>query len=259
MKKEFEGFIDKKGIEAELLEKINFDSLPRHVAIIMDGNGRWANARNKPRIEGHKAGIRAVRETVETMARLGIEVITLYAFSTENWKRPKSEIKTLMTLMRTYLKKEYKLLQDNNIRLCPIGRIGDLDINVQKELKRVEELTADNSGMVFNIALSYSGRAELTEAFRSILKGIERGNESNINSDNLTEKTIENALYTKGLPDPDLLIRTSGEYRISNFLLWQIAYAELCIFDTLWPDFRTRHVLEAIVDFQSRHRRYGKV
>ncbi len=257
MKNKFEGFIEEGSPESELLDKIDLSCLPRHVAVIMDGNGRWAEMRNKRRIEGHKAGIVSVRETVETMARLGIDVITLYAFSTENWKRPKSEISTLMSLLRTYLKKEYRLLQDNNIRLRPIGRIDDLDENVRKELFRVRDKTAANTGMIFNIALSYSGRSEITEALRSILVSVENGNGPK--ASDLSEKIIEDHLYTSGLPDPDLLIRTSGEYRVSNFLLWQIAYSEICIFKTLWPDFRKKHVLEAIVDFQGRHRRYGRV
>ncbi len=254
----FEGFIEEGTEAAGLLEKIEEEKLPRHVAVIMDGNGRWAKQRNKPRIEGHRAGIKAVRETVETSARLGVEALTLYAFSTENWARPKKEIKELMSLLNKYLKKEYEVLQENDIRFNPIGKLRDLNPVTRNRLNKVQKKTADNTRMVFNIALSYSGRTELTEAFGAILKDVKSG-KLDISPEDVDEELIEDYLYTAGLPDPDLLIRTSGEYRISNFLLWQLAYCELHIIDTLWPDFRKQHLLEAIIEFQDRERRYGGI
>ncbi len=235
-----------------LARQIDFERLPRHVAVIMDGNGRWAAARQLPRVEGHRAGIAAVRDTVETSARLGLEVLTLYAFSVENWKRPVSEVSALMGLLRHYLRAELNALLRNNIRFQVIGQLDRLDGDVRAELDAAVARTSGNTGMVFNIALSYGGRAEIVDAAR---EAIRRG----LSPEALDEDVFSSLLYTAGLPDPDLLIRTSGELRISNFLLWQIAYAELWVTETLWPEFRARHLLEAIVEYQKRDRRYGAV
>ncbi len=238
--------------EHALARQIDFTRLPRHVAIIMDGNGRWAAARNLPRVEGHRAGSAAVRDTVETSARLGLDVLTLYAFSVENWKRPDTEVSALMTLLKHYLRAELKTLLRNNIRFHVIGEAGRLSRDIRDELARAEERTAGNSGMEFNIALSYGGRAEIVEAARRALR-------AGIHPDALDETVFASFLYTAGQPDPDLLIRTSGEMRVSNFLLWQIAYAEIWVTDALWPDFRARQLLEAIIDYQKRDRRYGAI
>ena len=240
-------------IEQALLEKIDLRTLPRHVALIMDGNGRWAKGRNLPRVEGHRAGIASVREIVETSARLELGVLTLYAFSVENWKRPRYEIATLMMLLKEYLRKELGTLMENNIRFVPIGRIEGLDPSVQRELRIAEEKTAGNTGLLFQIALNYGGRAEIIDAVNRLITSTGRGAEP------ITEENFSEYLYTAGVLDPDLLIRTSGELRVSNFLLWQIAYAEIHVTKVLWPDFRRRHLYEAIIDFQSRERRYGGV
>ena len=235
-----------------LARAVNVDQLPAHVAIIMDGNGRWAAQRHLPRVEGHRAGIQSVRDVVETSARLGIEVLTLYAFSVENWKRPRAEISTLMTLLKRYLRLELNTLLANNIRFQTIGRTQDLSPDVQDELAMAIERTSANTGMLFNIALNYGGRAEIVDAARKAIA-------SGLDPADLDERRFADFLYTAGQPDPDLLIRTSGEMRVSNFLLWQIAYAEIWVTDALWPDFRTRHLLEAIVDYQKRDRRYGAI
>ena len=235
-----------------LARQINFDRLPAHVAIIMDGNGRWAAQRHLPRVEGHRAGIDAVRDTVETSARLGLEVLTLYAFSMENWKRPASEISTLMLLLKRYLRSELETLLSNDIRFRVIGRMEDLAPDIQDELNRAIDRTAQAGGMLFNIALNYGGRAEIVDAAR-------RAIESGIQPDELDEERFSGFLYTAGQPDPDLLIRTSGEMRVSNYLLWQIAYAEIYVTETLWPDFRRRHMLDAILAYQKRERRYGGI
>jgi undecaprenyl diphosphate synthase len=235
-----------------LAERLDFDRLPRHVAVIMDGNGRWAAARRLPRVEGHRAGIASVRDTVETSARLGIGVLTLYAFSVENWKRPDAEVSALMTLLKQYVRLELKTLLKNNIRFRVIGQRDRLSREVREELAAAEARTAQNTGMQFNIALSYGGRAEIVDAARQALK-------DGIAPDRLDEATFSSYLYTAGQPDPDLLIRTSGELRVSNFLLWQIAYAEIWVTDALWPDFRARHLFEAVLDYQKRDRRYGAV
>jgi len=235
-----------------LVRQVNFDQLPAHIAIIMDGNGRWAAQRHLPRVEGHRAGIDAVRDTVETAARLGIKVLTLYAFSIENWKRPAAEISTLMMLLKRYLRSELKTLLTNDIRFSVIGRMEELSDDIQDELRAAIKRTSNDSGMLFNIALNYGGRAEIVDAAR-------RAIESGIRPEDLDEQRFESFLYTAGQPDPDLLIRTSGEMRVSNFLLWQIAYAEIWVTDTLWPDFRRRHLLDAILDFQKRDRRYGGI
>jgi undecaprenyl diphosphate synthase len=238
--------------EEALVRRIDFDRLPRHVAVIMDGNGRWAEGRRLPRIEGHRAGTEAVRETVETAARLGVSVLTLYAFSMENWKRPDTEVSALMGLLKHYLRLELNTLLANDIRFHVIGEPARLSPEIRRELEDAEGRTRDNRGMIFNIALSYGGRAEIVEAAR---RAIRRG----LDPDALDEETFASLLYTAGQPDPDLLIRTSGELRVSNFLLWQIAYAEIWVTDALWPDFRARHLLEAIVDYQKRDRRYGAI
>jgi undecaprenyl diphosphate synthase len=235
-----------------LARQVNFDQLPAHIAIIMDGNGRWAAQRHLPRVEGHRAGIDSVRDVVETSARLGIDVLTLYAFSVENWKRPKAEIHVLMTLLKRYIRLELSTLLRNNIRFQVIGRPEALAPDVQHELQVGVDQTANNTGMLFNIALNYGGRAEIVDAVRRVIV-------SQTKPDDLDEKRFSEFLYTANQPDPDLLIRTSGEMRVSNFLLWQIAYAEIWVTDTLWPDFRRRDLLQAIVAYQKRDRRYGGI
>ena len=238
--------------EEALARRVDYERLPQHIAVIMDGNGRWAAQRHLPRVEGHRAGIESVRDIVESSARLGIQVLTLYAFSVENWKRPVTEVSTLMSLLKRYLRLELNTLLRNNIRFKVIGRADELAPDVQTELKAAEHRTAANTGMQFNIALNYGGRAEIVEAVkRMIAAGVE--------PDAVDEARFSGFLYTAGQPDPDLLIRTSGEMRISNFLLWQIAYAEIWVTDTLWPDFRKRHLLAAILDYQKRDRRYGGI
>jgi undecaprenyl diphosphate synthase len=238
--------------EEGLARRVMFDRLPRHVAIIMDGNGRWAGQRHLPRVEGHRAGIDAVRDVVETSARLGLEVLTLYAFSVENWKRPAAEVSTLMMLLKRYLRSELSTLLKNNIRFKVIGRPEALAPDVLAELSDAERKTSANSGMLFNIALNYGGRSEIVDAVRrAIAAGLE--------PQDVDEQRFSALLYTAGQPDPDLLIRTSGEMRVSNFLLWQIAYAEIWVTDTLWPDFRCRHLLEAVLAYQKRDRRYGGI
>jgi undecaprenyl diphosphate synthase len=238
--------------EDALARQVDFERLPAHIAVIMDGNGRWAAQRHLPRVEGHRAGIESVRETVEGSARLGIRVLTLYAFSVENWKRPPMEVSTLMMLLKRYLRSELNTLLRNNIRFKVIGRIEDLARDVQGELRDAEAKTASNAGMQFNIALNYGGRAEIVEAARRMMA-------DGVAADQVDEPRFSSYLYTAGQPDPDLLIRTSGEMRVSNFLLWQIAYAEIWVTDTLWPDFRQKHLLEAIVAYQKRDRRYGGI
>jgi len=235
-----------------LARHVNFEQLPAHIAIIMDGNGRWAAQRHLPRVEGHRAGIDSVRDVVETSARLGIEVLTLYAFSVENWKRPRAEINTLMTLLKRYLRLELSTLLKNDIRFQVIGRKDELSADVQHELDIGIRQTATNRGMLFNIALNYGGRAEIVDAAKRVLA-------ARIDPDDLDERRFGAFLYTAGQPDPDLLIRTSGEMRVSNFLLWQIAYSEIWVTETLWPDFRRRHLLEAVVAYQKRDRRYGGI
>ena len=229
--------------------------LPAHIAIIMDGNGRWAKQRNYLRIFGHKAGIGAVRVAVETSVQLGLEALTLYAFSVENWKRPRPEIEGLWLILKYYLQRELPTFMDNDIQLVAIGRPESLPAAVQAELHSVMGKTANNRGMRLNLAINYGGRTELIDAMNSILENAKR--EGNLDSLEITEESVSSHLYTAGLKDPDLLIRTSGEMRISNFLLWQIAYSELYVTDTLWPDFNRTHLLEAIFDYQNRDRRFG--
>lgn len=237
-----------------LLQEIDRSALPSHIAIIMDGNGRWARKRGLPRVAGHRAGITAVREVVEGSAELGIPVLTLYAFSIENWKRPRSEVSTLMQLLKEYLNKELENIHKNNIRFRTIGRTEELDGSVIDELEKAVVRTRANTGMIFNVALNYGGRAEIVDAVNRLLNN--GGRELAANG-GVSEKDFAQYLYTAGQPDPDLLIRTSGELRISNFLLWQIAYAEIWVTETLWPDFDKQHLYEAIIAFQKRERRYG--
>ncbi len=240
--------------EEHLVRLIDLDRLPRHVAIIMDGNGRWAKARNLPRVEGHRAGVAAVRDTVEAAAQLHLEVLTLYAFSVENWKRPRYEVWTLMNLLKEYLRRELKNLVDNNIRFSVLGRWRELDPSVVREVEGALEASRDCTGTQLNIALNYSGRCEIVDACRDIVADWASGKRADID-----EQTLGRYLYTAEQPDPDLLIRTSGELRVSNFLLWQIAYSEIWVTKTLWPDFRRRELFQALVDYQSRSRRYGGV
>jgi undecaprenyl diphosphate synthase len=238
----------------ELLDQIDRSALPAHIAIIMDGNGRWARKRGLPRVAGHRAGIHAVREVVEGSAELGIPVLTLYAFSIENWKRPRTEVSTLMQLLKEFLNKELENIHKNNIRFRAIGRTEELDRSVRAELEKGIARTRNNTGMTFNVALNYGGRAEIVDAVNRLLRN---GGKELAANGGISEQDFAQYLYTAGQPDPDLLIRTSGELRISNFLLWQIAYAEIWVTDTLWPDFEKRHLYEAIMAFQKRERRYG--
>lgn len=241
--------------DRKLAESIDPLRLPAHIAIIMDGNGRWARQRSLPRVAGHKAGVDAVRETVESCARIGIQALTLYAFSVENWKRPRTEVETLWRLLRFYLHRELDLLQENNIRLSALGRVDALPPFVREDLEECCAKTAQNRGMRLNLAINYGGRAELVDAFNRILDRARR--DGSLEVLDVDEDLISSALYTSEQPDPDLLIRTSGEMRVSNFLLWQIAYSELYVTETLWPDFRRAHLLTAIADYQKRDRRFG--
>ena len=251
--KDLEGFIAPGSEEETLARQIDFSRLPRHIAIIMDGNGRWAESRMLPRIEGHRAGAKAVQETVESCARLGIKFLTLYAFSKENWKRPKREISRLWKLLEDYLRKEGKELIKNKIRLLTIGQTENIPASVRRELERVESLTKTMDGLTIILALNYSGRSEIVDAVRRICRN------GDVDPARLDEETFSHYLYTASIPDPDLLIRTSGELRISNFLLWQIAYSEIWITPVYWPDFRKKHVLQALLDYQKRERRFGAV
>ncbi|MEM9554960.1 MAG: isoprenyl transferase [Acidobacteriota bacterium] len=245
----------KPGSPEELwLHRLDLARLPRHVAIIMDGNGRWARQRRRPRVQGHRAGVDSVRDTVESAARLGIETLTLYAFSTENWQRPRHEVWTLMNLLREFLRKDLQTLLDNDVRLRVLGRRDRLEPALLRELDRAVEASARCERMTLNVALNYSGRAEIVDACRRIVGDWAHGKAVEID-----EATIDRYLYTAGQSDPDLLIRTSGELRISNFLLWQLAYTEIYVTDTMWPDFRRAHLLQALCDYQQRDRRFGRV
>jgi undecaprenyl diphosphate synthase len=239
-----------------LASAIDADRLPAHIAIIMDGNGRWAKRRYLPRVSGHRAGVQAVRTTVETCAQLGLRALTLYAFSMENWKRPRTEVETLWRLLRIYLGSELPLMMRHDIRFGAIGRLDALPAFVRAELDEVIRRTENNRGLLLNLAINYGGRAEIVDAVRALIKDAlvedARGGRTEID-----EAAISARLYTAGIPDPDLLIRTSGEMRVSNFLLWQIAYAELYVTNTLWPDFTRAELLEAILDYQRRDRRFG--
>jgi len=233
------------------MEGIDKNNLPQHIAIIMDGNGRWAKLKGKLRLFGHQNGVKAVRDTVEGAAEIGIKYLTLYAFSTENWTRPEKEINALMTLLVSAINKETKTLMDNNIQLSTIGDIKKLPAKAQKELQEAIEKTKENTRMTLVLALSYSSRWEILNAVQNIIKDKKKAEEIN-------ETTFQQYLTTKGVPDPELLIRTSGEYRISNFLLWQIAYSELYFTETLWPDFGRADLYKAILNYQNRERRFGK-
>ena len=250
---DLKGFISPGSEEEKLVRELDPSRLPRHLAVIMDGNGRWAEKRRKPRIEGHRAGAKAVQETVESCARLGIRYLSLYAFSRENWKRPKREVALLWRLLEDYLRKQDKDLIKNRIQVRVIGRREEIPGSTEKELRRVEELTRDFDRLTIVLALNYSGRTEIVDAAREILR------EGNGDPSRLDEEGFARHLYTAGIPDPDLLIRTSGELRVSNFLLWQIAYSEIWITPVFWPDFRRRDVLQALVDYQKRERRFGGV
>lgn len=235
-----------------LASSLDAERLPKHIAVIMDGNGRWARKRSMPRVAGHRAGVEPVRIAVETCARLGLEALTLYAFSVENWKRPRAEVETLWRLLRFYLKKELADLMRNNVRFQAVGRIEELPATIRRDLEETTAATAANTGLRLNLAINYGGRAEIVDAVRTLVDQARRGEPVEV-----TEESISRHLYTSGISDPDLLIRTSGEMRVSNFLLWQIAYAELYVTDTLWPDFRRKDLLTAILDFQRRERRFG--
>ncbi len=236
------------------MEEIDKEKLPRHIAIIMDGNGRWAKKKNLNRISGHIKGIDAVREIVTACRELGIKVLTLYAFSIENWRRPKDEVAALMGLLMEYLFKEREEMVQNNIRLSAIGRIEDLPLEVQNTLRETSKKTEQCDGMILNLALSYGGRSEILHAVQGILSDFQKGK---IKPEEINLQRFSQYLWTRGIPDPDLLIRTSGEFRISNFLLWQIAYTELYVTETLWPDFDRKELLKAIAAYQSRERRFG--
>ena len=243
--------------DRELAMSLDRGKIPAHIAIIMDGNGRWAKRRGLPRVAGHKFGVSMVRSTVEDCSDLGVKALTLYAFSAENWKRPATEVEVLWRLLRFYLRHELEDLQRNNIRLQAIGRVEALPERVYEELRAVERATAHNQGMRLNLAVNYSARVEIADAVNSILDEARMG--GRLDSLTITEQMISQHLYTAGLPEPDLLIRTSGEMRVSNFLLWQIAYAELYVTDTLWPDFSRAELLRAVRDFQRRERRFGGI
>ena len=246
--------LDRK--ETEVYRRLDPGRLPKHIAIIMDGNGRWAKRRHMPRVAGHRAGVAAVRSTVETAARIHIPALTLYAFSEENWKkRPKTEVGFLMGLLSRYLKAEVPTLNKNNIRLEYIGRQHELPKDVQERMEWAREATSRNSGMVLTLALNYSTRSELVDAFRSMVKAATQN--GGIEHLHIDEDMVGQHLYTRHLPDPDLVVRTSGEMRLSNFLLWQLAYAEIYVTPTLWPDFSGTHLLEGIAEYQKRERRYG--
>lgn len=238
-----------------LKEKVDLNNLPRHIAVIMDGNGRWAKKRGGLRIFGHQSAITAVRETVEAAAELGVEYLTLYAFSTENWNRPATEINALMQLLVSSIRKETATLNKNNIRLQTIGNVTSLPSSCQRELMEAIDLTKQNTRMTLVLALSYSGRWDITQAVQRLATEVGRGS---IKPEEIDESVISEYLSTAGMPDPELLIRTSGEQRISNFLLWQMAYTELYITELLWPDFRKEHLYESIISYQRRERRFGK-
>jgi undecaprenyl diphosphate synthase len=254
MLKDFDSVVQPGSPDQKLLAAIDWNRLPRHMAIIMDGNGRWAAQRGQPRIAGHRAGVEAVRASVDTGARLGLGALTLYAFSTENWKRPRYEVDALMRMLRKYLRLELDEIDRQNIRFQTIGRIEQLSPAVRAEIAKASERTAANTGMILSVALNYGGRAEIVDACRAAMEKLLADGRSPADLD---EKSIGAELYTRNVPELDLLVRTSGEMRISNFLLWQIAYAELHVTETFWPDFRRVHLLQAIIDYQQRSRRFG--
>ena len=240
--------------EASLLDQLELKNLPQHIAVIMDGNGRWAQRRHLPRVAGHRAGVKAAREIIESCVRLKLPCLTLYAFSLENWRRPQAEVDFLMRLLREYLSRELPSIHKNNIKFQVIGRSEQLPEAVRRDIEEGMRLTSQNTGMKLVVALNYGARAEIVDAFNAMLKEAKASPAENFQVD---EQTISAHLYTVSLPDPDLLIRTSGEMRVSNFLLWQIAYAEIYVTETLWPDFSRECLLEALLDFQKRERRYG--
>ncbi len=256
MHKNFTEVLESGSAEAELLSRIDLKRLPHHVAIIMDGNGRWAKLRDQPRIFGHKEGAESVRAILDTFARLEIEAVTLYAFSTENWKRPKNEVNALMDMLKFYIHNEIDEVHENKIRFKAIGNIDELNDGVKEEIRNAEEKTAGNTGTKLNVALNYGGRAEIVEACKKAFEKISNNGETIAD---FSEQHIEQNLYTFGLPEVDLMIRTSGEMRISNFLLWQVAYSEIYVTETLFPDFRQKEIFEAILAFQKRDRRFGGV
>ncbi len=247
----FAGFIETGSRDEILLRELDLEALPRHIAIIMDGNGRWAKRRNLPRVAGHRAGAESVRASVETCARLEVACLTLYAFSTENWKRPKLEVQALMSLLKEFLKKELGTLKENNIKFQIIGREDELETSVRREIELAKRETENNKGTILSIALNYSGRTEIVDAVKRIARETAALHKD---SEAISEADIAGQLYTKDLPNPDLLIRTSGELRISNFLLWQIAESEIYVTDTLWPDFRRPDLFAAIIEYQKRLR-----
>jgi len=236
------------------VDKIEQAQIPRHVAIVMDGNGRWAKKRRLPKIAGHRAGIKSVEEVIRAAEDIGIKILTLYTFSTENWNRPRPEIDALMNLLEGYLERETDRIASEGVRLHAIGRIANLPPGIQNKLRKAEEKTSRNKKILVNIAINYGGRAEIVDAAKKILEDV---NERRLTSDYITENTFSDYLYTAGIPDPDMLIRTSGEMRISNFLLWQISYSEIHVTKTLWPDFRKKDLEKAILDYQRRERHYG--
>lgn len=246
----------KKDKKNKLKDQVAMDRLPRHIAIIMDGNGRWAQKRALPRSMGHRAGVEALREIVKTCSNLGIKILTVYAFSTENWKRPKDEVGVLMNLLIEYLKKELQELHENKVIIRSMGKITDLPLAAQQEIAHAIELTRDNTGLIFNIALNYGGRAEIIDAVKSISQDVLSGK---IRIEEIDEQRFSKSLYTQGLTEPDLLIRTSGEMRLSNFLLWQLAYTEIVVVEKFWPDFDQKALFEAIIEYQKRDRRYGGI
>lgn len=238
-----------------LARSLDPERLPAHIGVIMDGNGRWANSRSLPRAAGHKAGVEPVRMTVETCARLNVQCLTLYAFSVENWKRPRAEVETLWRLLRYYLRKEVAHLMENNIRLRAIGRLDELSVEIRRELDAAFAATSSNTGLILNLAINYGGRSEIVDAVNRLVAEARRA--GRLDDLKIDEEAISRHLYTAGQPEPDLLIRTSGEMRISNFLLWQIAYAELYVTETYWPDFTRTALLEALAAYQKRDRRFG--
>ncbi len=261
MLKHFREVVKPGSPEAELLAQINWSRIPQHVAVIMDGNGRWAAARGKPRVFGHRAGAESVRAVVDSAARLGVSALTLYAFSTENWKRPEDEINALMRMLIRYLNSELEKVHKQGVRFQAIGRLEALAPKVRREIMRAMELTKNNRKMTLSVALNYGGRAEIVDACRAAAGKILQngGDPQKINLEKITEESIAENLYTRGLPEVDLLVRTSGEFRISNFLLWQLAYSEIFVTPTLFPDFRLRNFLEAVIDYQRRERRFGGI
>lgn len=247
----------KKAAKTEsLYNKIDATRIPQHIAIIMDGNGRWAKRRNLPRVFGHRAGVEALREIVKTSSKIGIKVLTLYAFSTENWKRPTGEVSSLMDLLVEYLRKEVAELNENKVKIISIGDAAKLPVKCREELNRAINITSRNNGLILNLALNYGGRAEIINAVRRISTLVKDGK---LKTEQIDESLVSKYMYTGGLPDPDLIIRPSGEMRLSNFLLWQCAYSEFWFSDVYWPDFNSEYMYQAIIDYQNRDRRFGGV